>query len=197
MRRALCVPVFVLTFLLTGIAPVAPAQAQVRRCATASGNVVYTDRQCDDIGASPVLAPISPVGAGNGGNALRSMCARSVRDLAYGLESALQSGDVNRIASIYDWTGVANATAERLMDRFDAMAARGFVDVQPVYAAARMETDPDPSAAAVADPAQPPPAPGPQRLVGLRVEQVLSNGRTPSHTVFGIVQRMGCWWIRG
>jgi len=34
------------------------------------------------------------------------------------------------------------------------------------------------------------------RLIGLRVEQTLANGSTPSRTNFGLRQRMGCWWVR-
>ena len=33
--------------------------------------------------------------------------------------------------------------------------------------------------------------------VGLRIEQTLANGSTPSRTVFGLVKHLDCWWIRG
>jgi hypothetical protein len=36
-----------------------------------------------------------------------------------------------------------------------------------------------------------------QRPVGLRVEQTLSNGSTPSRTEFGLTRHFGCWWING
>lgn len=197
MPRALALPCFLLLVVIAWATPIAPVHGQVRRCTSANGNIVYTDQRCDDIGASPVLAPLAPSG---GGNTLRSMCARNVRDLAYGLENALQSGDANRIASLYDWTGVATASANRLMDRFDAMVARAFVDVQPVYAQALVNPIATPESASPGEAATDstaPPATAPRRLVGLRVEQVLTDGHTPSHAVFGIIQRMGCWWIRG
>ena len=38
--------------------------------------------------------------------------------------------------------------------------------------------------------------PSKPRLIGLRVEQVLKDGHTPSRTVFGVRKRLGCWWIR-
>jgi len=34
-----------------------------------------------------------------------------------------------------------------------------------------------------------------RRPVALRVEQTLSNGTTPSRTMFGLRRYMGCWWI--
>lgn len=193
-----------LPLLLLGLAPARPVQAQVRRCVAANGNIVYTDRTCADIGATSALAPASPTGGGSGGSVLRSMCARNVRDLAYGLESAIQSGDANRIASLYDWTGMPTSAAERLMDYFDRIATRTFVDLVPVYSsgddtpaaipmpgtAATPGTVPDPNALPA------PSSPPSRRVVGLRVEQVLTDGHTPSQASFGVVKRMGCWWIR-
>ena len=38
--------------------------------------------------------------------------------------------------------------------------------------------------------------PRPPRLVGLRVEQTLADGNTPSRTVFGVRKHLGCWWVR-
>ncbi|WP_297830142.1 hypothetical protein [Thermomonas sp.] len=200
MRRA----AFLLPLLFLGLARAPPAQTQVRRCVAANGNIVYTDRTCADLGATSALAPASPADGGSGGSVLRSMCARNVRDLAYGLESAIQSGDANRIASLYDWTGMPTSAAERLMDYFDRIATRTFVDLVPVYSsedvapaatpvpgtAAVPGTVPDPNALPA------PSSPPSRRVVGLRVEQVLTDGHTPSQASFGVVKRMGCWWIR-
>lgn len=198
--------VLLLLLLFSGLAPVPPAQAQVRRCVAPNGNIVYTDRMCSDIGATSALAPASPAGGGSGGSVLRSMCARNVRDLAYGLESAIQSGDANRIASLYDWTGMGTAAAERLMDHFDHIANRAFVDLVPVYSGSSNAFVVPPSSAADAqatpetgaEPGALPVAPSPpvRRVIGLRIEQVLSDGHTPSQARFGVVKRMGCWWIR-
>lgn len=191
MRRVL----LLLLFLLPGFAPIPQAHAQVRRCVSAGGNLVYTDRLCPDIGATAAVTPAAPAGGGNS-STLRSLCARSVRDLAYGLESAVQSGDANQISSLYDWTGVGNAEAERLMDHFDRIATRPFVDLVPLYASANATPPPDGPAPTPDPAATASPAPSPRPLVGLRIEQVLSDGHTPSHESFGIIKRMGCWWIR-
>ena len=194
MRRAL----LFLVFLLPGLfAPAPQAHAQVRRCVSASGSLVYTDRLCPDIGATAAVTPAVPAGSGGSASTLRSLCARNVRDLAYGLESAVQSGDANQISSLYDWTGVGNAEAERLMDHFDRIATRAFVDLVPVYASADTAAPTDGPAPAGDPVATATPAPSGRRLVGLRIEQVLSDGHTPSHENFGLIKRMGCWWIRG
>ena len=37
--------------------------------------------------------------------------------------------------------------------------------------------------------------PAPRRPVALRIDQVLSDGVTPSTTTFGLRRHMDCWWI--
>ena len=171
------------------------AGAQVRQCIDSDGMLVYTDRQCADIGASE--RPASQAGVGLYGQRLyRGGCSRSVQDLVYSLSSAIQSGDVNQIAGVYDWTGMSTANGYRLMARLEAIARRPLVDVQPMYAGGANEYGYDivefdeETGAVVSKPPRKP------RLVGLRVEQTLGNGSTPSRTVFGLRKHLGCWWVR-
>lgn len=171
------------------------AQAQVRRCTAGDGSLIFTDRKCDDIGATERLSS-SGITGNNGGNVYRG-CARTVQDLAYSLGNAIQMGDVNQLAGLYDFTGTTTATGYRLMARLGTIVKRPMVDVQPMYTggydpysypyAGNIEFDQD--GAVVQRPAKQP------RLVGLRVEQTLANGSTPSHTVFGLRKNMGCWWV--
>ena len=88
-------------------------QAQVRRCTTTDGTLVYTDRKCEDIGGRE--RPVIAATAGTGMSRARGMCARSVQDLVYSLGSAIQSGDANQVAGLYDWTGMSTANGYRLM----------------------------------------------------------------------------------
>ena len=169
-------------------------QAQVRRCTTADGALVYTDRKCEDIGGRE--RPVIAATAGTGMSRARGMCARSVQDLVYSLSSAIQSGDANRIAGVYDWAGMSTSNGYRLMARLEAIAKRPLVDVQPMYAGGTNEygydvVEFDEETGEVIDkPARKP------RLVGLRVEQTLGSSATPSRTVFGLRQHLGCWWVR-
>ncbi|MDQ3038274.1 MAG: hypothetical protein M3Q51_07290 [Pseudomonadota bacterium] len=173
------------------------AQSQVHRCTASDGNLVYTDRKCTDIGAieRTYSSGISGGGGILGRNAYRG-CSRSVQDLAYSLGDAIQSSDVNQLASVYDWTGTTTANGYRLMSRLDAIAKRPLVDVQPMYSGGGnpysysdvVEFDED--GMIVQRPVAKP------RLIGLRVEQTLANGSTPSRTFFGLRKNMGCWWVR-
>ena len=185
---------FLLLVLCALALPARNAMAQVTRCTAADGTVVYTDRKCTDIGATERLAPSAS--AGGIRSARRPSCARNVQDLGYALSSALQSGDANQVAGLYDWAGMSTSNGYRLMDRLQAIAARTLVDVQPMYAGGTNEygydvVEFDEATGRVVS--KPPVKP---RLIGMRVEQVLSDGHTPSRTVFGLRQRLGCWWVR-
>ena len=173
----------------------APVEAQVRQCIGSDGDLVYTDRKCEDIGGRE--RPASPAATGVGiAHAARGGCARSVQDLVYSLSSAIQSGDANRIAGVYDWAGMSTSNGYRLMARLEAIAKRPLVDVQPMYAGGTNEygydvVEFDEETGEVIDkPARKP------RLVGLRVEQTLGSIATPSRTVFGLRKNLGCWWVR-
>lgn len=173
-----------------------PASPQVRRCTAADGSLVFTDRKCEDLGAQERLPPPAEGGSILDGlrPTARFSCQRNVQDLSYALGSALQSGDANQVAGLYDWAGMSSSTAYRVMDRLDLIARRQVVDVQPVYAGGTNEYG-DAIVQFDADGRVVPVAPQRPRLMGLRVEQTLANGSTPSRTTFGLRQRMGCWWI--
>ena len=172
----------------------ARADAQVRRCAAADGTLVYTDRKCEDIGATERL--VERAVSGRAGSYRRPTCSRNVQDLGYSLSNAIYSRDVNQVAGLYDWTGMSTSNGYRLMQRLEAIADRTLVDVQPMYSGGTNEygydvAEFDPETGQVIS--KPPVKP---RLIGLRVEQVLKDGHTPSRTVFGLRKRLGCWWIR-
>lgn len=171
-----------------------PAQAQVKRCTAADGSLIYTDRQCADIGASERLP--SPAAASGGAYLRRNVCTRSVQDLSFALGSAIQSGDANQIAGLYDWAGMGTTAANHVMDRLQVIARRTLVDVQPLYAGGDPGGDDGVAAFDEATGQLIARPHAPSRLVGLRIEQVLGNGVTPSRTVFGLRQRLGCWWVR-
>ena len=77
------------------------------------------------------------------------------------------------------------------MDRLDAIASRPLLDVRLVTTDIPVEPPADPFSA---DPA----AIAEVRVVptGLRVEQVLADGRTPATTQFALRRHLDCWWVR-
>lgn len=178
---------------MLGLAQV--GKAQVRKCTSADGSLIYTDRQCADIGATERVSSIG-IGGTTGSHFYRG-CARSVPDLAYSLGIAIQTGDVNQLAGLYDFSGISTANGYRLMTRLGAIVKRPLVDVQPMYSGGYDPySDPysgviefDEDGSVIQRPAVKP------RLVGLRVEQTLGNSTTPTRTVFGLRKNLGCWWV--
>lgn len=166
-----------LLLMLGGLALPRHAAAQVRHCQAADGTRLYTDRQCADLGARESRDP--PPGQATG-NRLQA-CARSVPDLAYALDDAIRAGDANRIAGLYDWAGMGSSNANRVLDQLQRIAERPLVDVREARAG---DGPGDESGGS-----------GTGSILGLRVEQVLNDGYTPSRTVFGLRRRLGCWWV--
>lgn len=162
----------------------APSIAQVRRCTNPDGDTVYTDRLCQDIGGverlprNPIAGPLQMRYRG---------CARNLQDLVYEMTTAIDGRDANRLASVYHWAGMSGRSGYSVMSRLDAIVQRPLVDIIPVMPASAdgVEGDYYPQTTVR------------QRPVGLRVEQTLSNGSTPSRTVFGLQRHFGCWWLKG
>jgi len=121
-----------LACLLAAALPGHARAQQVQRCMGADGQAVYTDRRCDDIGA---VARLPPAVAAEGPRLFRGGCPRVLSQLVGEIGAAIQGRDVNRLASVYDWSGVSNASASRLLDRLEAMVDRPLVDIAPVYPA--------------------------------------------------------------
>jgi hypothetical protein len=157
-----------------------PAHAAVRRCTAADGTAVFTDRRCADIGAVERV----PRAAVPAARLHRSTCSRSLQDLVYELTTAIDSRDVNRLAGIYQWTGMSTRAGYAVMDRLQRIVDRPLVDMVPVFPGGDTPSgDYYPQVTVRRAP------------VALRLEQTLANGSTPSQSVLGLRQALGCWWV--
>ncbi len=204
--------------LLAGLLAL-PASAQIRRCTTADGGHVYTDRECKDVGA----VERQPRQAGQSGRLIRRDCSRNVQDLVFEMTAAIDNRDVNRLAGIYHWPGTSSRGAYAIMQRLDAIVQRPLVDVRPVQAPESVTpVQPPPSAlawrpaagvASRAADAVPAAAPAEAELpdevraaaarnlstrrapVGLVVDQTVRDRITPLQTVFSLRRHLDCWWV--
>src|SRR3546814_3013525 len=111
-----------------------PGEAQIRRCSGPYGDTIYTDRTCADVGATERPAPSvhSPV---YGGKAWARGCSRSLRDLVFEVTAAIDSRDVNRLAAVYNWTGMSNRNGYAVLGRLDGIAKRPLLEVSAVLPA--------------------------------------------------------------
>lgn len=172
-----------LSALLALAAWMAPpcARAEVHRCTAPDGSTIFTDRRCGDIGATARV----PDRASPAARLYRSACSRTLQDLVLELTTAIDTRDVNRAAGLYHWVGLSSGAAYAAMDRLQVIVNRPLVDITAVYPSTADDPDAD----------YYPQTTSRRAPVGLRLEQTLANGRTPSHTVLGLRRYLGCWWI--
>lgn len=192
-----------------------PAQAQVRRCVDAQGNSVFTDRACSSLDAVPRSAPASPGGAHDSGGVGRQGCAAGPSQLLDEVRGALESRDVNLLASHYHWTGTGSGAAHSLMGELEAIAKRPLIAIELVFPATSLPRQDDgfapPEAVAedrfqrldpTGDGAEAAAAEGPEPLRNrpphaIRVEQLRGvGGAGSSQTLFNLRRHAGCWWIQ-
>jgi hypothetical protein len=165
------------------------ATAQVRRCTTSDGQPLYTDRRCEDLGATERRLPAD---SGTGPRLpYRGGCARQLQDLMFEVSMAIDGDDPNRIAGVYHWPGLSSRSGYAVVARLQTIVRRPLVDIrvlrrsEPNAPGVEGSTD---SSYYTRDVSRLPP-------VGIRVDQVLADGVTPTHTTFGLRRHMGCWWI--
>lgn len=172
------------------------AQKKVQRCVTMEGQTVYSDKHCEDIGAMDRLPQVSAGGTGAAGTRLyRDSCSRTLSDLVYQITAAVDSKDVNRLASVYQWAGVSNVAANNILDKLEAIVQRPLVDIAPVRPQPAPVVDENGVVIDENSDGYYPQTATRQRPVGLRLEQTLKNGSTPSQTVFGLRRSYNCFWI--
>ncbi|MBP6216577.1 MAG: DUF4124 domain-containing protein [Luteimonas sp.] len=215
-------PLAALCLLLLATLVALPASAQIRRCTTADGGHVYTDRPCKDLGA--VERQPRQAGAGTAGRVTRRDCSRNVRDLVLEMTAAIDNRDVNRLAGIYHWPGTSNRSAYAIMQRLDTIVQRPLIDITPVQAPEPVAPTPaSPSSLAwvSVSPGSPVRTPvqeasstaadaelpdevraaaarnqGARRApVGLVVDQTVRDRITPLQTVFSLRRHLDCWWV--
>ncbi|HST45877.1 MAG TPA: hypothetical protein VLK29_11715 [Luteimonas sp.] len=169
------------------------AQAQVRRCTSADGGTIYTDRKCAEIDAVervPRQQPGTPMAPYRGG------CPRRIQDLIFEVTSAIDAHDANRLGAVYHWPGLSSRTGYAVMGRLDAIVQRPLVDITalraavPVVVAAQPSTD-----VPVPDPDYYPQLAARRPPVALRIDQTLGDSGASSRTTFGIRRHLDCWWI--
>lgn len=192
-----CLPFLLLCCLVPAGAwlPAPPARAQpVQRCTSMNGDTVYTDKRCEDIGAMDRLPAGNAAMPAAAGALYRGGCSRTLSDLVMQVSSAIDAGDVNRLAGVYQWAGVSDAAANRVLDRLEAVVNRPLVDIVPIHPAPAPILD---EAGHVVDANADGYYPQTQhaRPVGLRVVQTLRNSATPSETVFSLRRAYNCFWI--
>ncbi|MET0808434.1 MAG: hypothetical protein ABWX93_06725, partial [Pseudoxanthomonas sp.] len=91
--------------------------------------------------------------------------------------------------------GISNASASRILNKLEVIVDRPLIDIAPVRPAPPPVLDEDGMVVDDNSDGYYPQTATRQRPVGLRLEQTLKNGSTPSRTVFGLRRAYKCFWI--
>lgn len=185
------------TLLLAGLAwlPHAALAQKVHRCEGMDGKPVYTDKRCEDVGAMDALPrAVAPEG-NTGGGTLRSACPRTLSDLVYRITSAIDNRDVNRLAGVYQWAGVSDATANRILDRLETIVERPLLDIEPIRSAPPPIVDDAGNVIDANEDGYYPQTAAPSRPVALKVMQTSKKGAAMASTTFALRRSYGCFWI--
>lgn len=184
-----------LLVLLSAASIDAHAQStRLNRCTDAQGQSVYTDRPCDSVGAQSRRPPPPPAGSTLQRDSLGASCPRRLSELVQALHDAVNTQGVNRLSTLYLWSAVSDAGAQRILGQLESVVRRPLVDVVPVYPQQDQQLpleDGQSPAAQGSDPG----TPVPRHPVGLRLEQTLPGSAARAATVLGLRRQYGCFWI--
>ena len=180
--------VTVLLFLIAIAAmPAHAATTDVHRCVGADGGTIFTDKKCEDIGASVRPAPMQvAITAGATERLGARGCARTADDLKRGLQQALATGDVNRVASFYHWPGIGSAESGDILKRLQVLAGRPLLSLQMLRT--RQPTDADGYRSVASE--------QPAAASAVELTQARSgNDPTSVRTTLGVTHYFGCLWV--
>lgn len=184
-----------LLVLLSAASIDAHAQStRLNRCTDARGQSVYTDRPCDSVGAQSRRPPPPPAGSTLQRDSLGASCPRRLSELVQALHDAVNTQDVNRLSTLYLWSAVSDAGAQRILGQLESVVRRPLVDVVPVYPQGDQQLPLEEGQSPAAQGSDPEPA-APRHPIGLRLEQTLPGSAARAATVLGLRRQYGCFWI--
>ncbi len=185
-----------LLVLLSAASIDAHAQStRLNRCTDAQGQSVYTDRPCGSVGAQSRRPPPPPAGSTLQRDSLGASCPRRLSELVQALHDAVNTQDVNRLSTLYLWSAVSDAGAQRILGQLESVVRRPLVDVVPVYPQGDQQLPLEEGQSPAAQGSDPEPA-APRHPIGLRLEQTLPGSAARATTVLGLRRQYGCFWIR-
>lgn len=180
-----------LVLMLLCVASLPARAAETHRCLDAHGGAIFTDHQCEDIGASVRPEPAPASGATNTGRLHVRTCARTTDGLLHGLKIALAAGDVNQVAAFYHWPGITSAGSDNILKRLQAIAAHPLVSAELIRQSASRDTEGFQTVASQGIASGPTP-----EASGIELVQARSGGDiTPMRIVFALTENAGCWFV--
>lgn len=199
-------------------APVAASSA-LRRCQTADGASIYTDKACAAFDAKSVAissdlrfriaseasrenaaasmtgsadAELPAVAAPATRRPLAAGCARTPAQLTMDLRAAVTLGDVNRVAESYHWAGMSSRQGRRTLDRLQRLIGEPTVEAN-YYNAQIAFASPSPDEDEAWAPVSSPGSMGGNAGV---LQLVLGQGTAASFIDFDVERYAGCFFVK-
>ena len=120
----------IVLFLVYGSYSQAASAQAISRCQAKDGKIIYTDKTCEDVDAVPQELPKA---SGNTGYGMVRTCARTPDDLLWDLRGALESGDTNRAAGLFLWSGNDTAQANKRLDQLNKITYQSLITVDLLF----------------------------------------------------------------
>ncbi|RUL62083.1 DUF4124 domain-containing protein [Dyella dinghuensis] len=181
----------------------ARAQSDIHRCVGASGGVIFTDRACSDLNASPAVpAPTVSASASDAPTSIAQpppvLCASDMTQLKQAVVDAFADRNPNRLAGLMLWEGSGREAVVANIREFTRMMAHPLVGVRAseytstAPPSSSTSTGTDPSVLSMS--ATPSPSPPQGDSLSVETESDDGSGAT-QETHFGVVRHDGCLWL--
>ena len=180
----------IVLYLFCALGAQAACAQAINRCEDKAGKIIYTDKKCEDVDA--VLKDL-PKPAGNTGYSSVRTCARTPDDLLWDLRGALETGDINRAAGLFLWSGNDTAQANKRLDQLNLVSSQSLVSADllfPETEDTQVQFDEDGNIIEAR-------SKGPPVPYGIRIDYYRNKKQTEIGTMrFSLEKYLQCYWVR-
>ena len=174
--------------------PVCASAQGIHRCMGTNGIPVFTDRNCSDVNATPVLPAPAPATSAHAPAEISQppavTCAADLKQLKQAVIDAFAERNPNRLAGVTLWNGDGKEEVVAGIRYFSRLMSRPLIDVKGASAAGAEE-----DASSLSLSASPSPAPAHGEALLVRTESDDGSGAS-TETRFDVVHRSGCVWLQ-
>lgn len=183
-----------LCLLLLLLLPVCASAQGIHRCMGANGIPVFTDRNCSDVNATPVLPTPAPAASTHAPAPMSQppavTCAADLKQLKQAVIDAFAERNPNRLAGVTLWNGDGKEEVVAGIRYFTRLMSRPLIEVKSASAAGN-----DDGASSLSLSASPGPAPAHGEALLVQTESDDGSGAS-TETRFDVVHRSGCVWLQ-
>ena len=183
-----------LFLLLLLLLPLCAGAQGIHRCMGTDGIPVFTDRNCSDVNAAPVLPAPAPATSTHAPAVITQppavTCAADLKQLKQAVIDAFAERNPNRLAGVTLWNGDGKEEVVAGIRYFTRLMSHPLIEVKSASA-----TGGDQDASSLSLSASPSSAPARGDALLVRTESDDGSG-VSTDTRFDVVRRSGCMWLQ-